>query len=297
MAQQQRPILVDVDEADASYAEHLGARYEADIGCWILPPGTDLHAFKKQLRDRAAERDAPTPPRIRRRVRYLQSKATFASCCSALEAIGGRREGTDGTWSFPPGTDFRTVGRWLEPRPQRFPRDDDPFTSYLRYCDEVLQQSNLDALVGAGALHATHDDIENGRLLKAPPPRFFDEAPTLDDARLTLTPTNANVPPGGEEQPDDSDQPVEGAAPAADEGSAALDTRDESLYAVLIVFGRAWRKQQRTGWATILAIPAAMTTTGKLAAVCLANPRWGFKCLQAHTPSRGGLLWTGARPV
>ena len=283
MNDQDAPLYVNVTIDEKDEAKRLGARWDKQHKRWYLPAGSDIDSFHSALRASVEKTRRDESPRVVRKVEYIEDSDLAKERLKELRALGGRPTDDGAEWSFPADADFKKIAKWLAPPKRLYACDGDGLSKYLRYCDDSLQQSNLDKLVGAKALNANHSEIAGGRMDKTPTKKFLEDAPTLSDCMLELT---------GPQKRKTLDEDIEPfVRSSASENALSLNRPSDVLRAVFLVFGRSYGKSSgKPGWSTLIAVPAGMSSTGELFPISGQQPLFNVDFFEPQVKKRQPIL-------
>ncbi|MHB8153468.1 MAG: DUF5710 domain-containing protein, partial [Bacillati bacterium] len=288
MNDQDARIYVNVTYDEKDEAKQLGARWDTQQKRWYLPSGSDIDAFHSVLRESVEKKRRDESPRVVRKVEYIEDADLAKERLKELRALGGRPADDGKEWSFPANADFKKVAQWLEPPKRAYASDGDWLAKYLRYCDDSLQQSNLDKLVGPKALNANHAEIAAGRLDKIPTKKFLEDAPTLSDCMLELAGTKQR------EALDEDIDPVEQSKTS--ENAIPSNQPSNVFRAVFLVYGRSYGKSNgKPGWSTLVAVPAGMSETGELFPISGQQPLFNVDFFEPQEKKRQPILGESTR--
>ncbi|MHB8196644.1 MAG: DUF5710 domain-containing protein, partial [Vulcanimicrobiaceae bacterium] len=299
MTDQASRTYLDVPYAEKDKAKRLGAKWDGERRQWFLESGGDADEFYKRLRANGKpNHETPQGPRCILDLAPVDA-SLFEQRRSELRSIGAWFDQETKQWSVDETSDIGKIKKWFKRNPaqQRYSRDGDELSRYLRYCDDALQQSDLNKLIDAGALHVTHDEIELGHLRETPSSQFLEKTQTLADSLLTVAGACANEPTENETEAEDSvpqtvaipNDPYSDEERPATKGRAILP--DDPLRAVFIVFGRSWKRADgKKGWNTLVAVPAAMSDSGALHAVGGQLPLFNVEFFEPQEKKREPIL-------
>lgn len=273
-------------------AKKLGARWDPERQLWFIRGDHDKGQFYRQLKAATDPEDGIARPRCILNLPNV-SDEFFEQRTADLRAAGAIYDRASKSWSVSKESDLKRIRKWLarEQRARQYQPGADEIGRYLRYCDDALQQADLDKIVGDKALKATNTDFVQGRLQKPPPTDFLEEAPPIAQCLLKVALSLEIAHPEHDEfAPDDeADEPV--GAPVVENAQPEPQLPPISdMRAVFVAFGFPWKRGEKRGWKVLLAVPAALSTSGTLFPVYGQMPLFNLEFFEPQPKKRKPIL-------
>jgi DNA polymerase III delta prime subunit len=237
-----------------------------------------------------------TPPRYILDFPRVNNES-FQERLADLHAVGAAYDADLKKWSVSTEEGLKRLRRWLTPPPRpRYRTDIGEIGRYLRYCDDVLQQADLDKLVDKNAITTNRSQFTEGHLEKPPSVEFLQNAPSLSQCLL-----KAAVPlqDSGSAQDDDT-QHGNAEHPEVCEGVQERAEGDESeaqsapmsdLRAIFVAFGFSWKgKDGKSTWKILVAVPAAISSSGEMFPVYGQLPLFNVEFFEPQPKKRQPML-------